>query len=75
MITILIVVLIVLLLLNVPLAIGVAFASIIALLNSDLSEFVAIQRMITGLDSFPLMSIPLFMLAGKIMEKGGFQKG
>ena len=74
MITILIVVLIVLLLLNVPLAIGVAFASIIALLNSDLSEFVAIQRMITGLDSFPLMSIPLFMLAGKIMEKGGISK-
>lgn len=74
MITILIVVLIILLLLNVPLAIGVAFASIIALLNSDLSEFVAIQRMITGLDSFPLMSIPLFMLAGKIMEKGGISK-
>lgn len=74
MITILIVSLLILLILNVPLAIGVAFASIIALMNSDFSHFVAAQRMITGLDSFPLMAIPLFMLAGKIMEKGGISK-
>ncbi|BAQ09340.1 TRAP dicarboxylate transporter subunit dctm [Bacillus sp. OxB-1] len=74
MITILIVSLLIILLLNVPLGFGVALASIIALLSSDLSQFVGVQRMITGLDSFPLMSIPLFMLAGKIMERGGISK-
>ena len=71
---ILLITLFILLLLNVPLAISVALASILFLMNSDFSEFVAVQRMITGLDSFPLMAIPLFMLAGKIMEKGGISK-
>ncbi|MCK6205248.1 TRAP transporter large permease [Bacillus infantis] len=74
MIYILLIILFILLILNVPLAISVALASILFLMNSDFSEFVAVQRMITGLDSFPLMAIPLFMLAGKIMEKGGISK-
>jgi len=74
MIYVLLITLFILLLLNVPLAISVALASILFLMNSDFSEFVAVQRMITGLDSFPLMAIPLFMLAGKIMEKGGISK-
>ena len=74
MIYLLLITLFVLLILNVPLAISVAFASILVLMNSDFSNFVAVQRMVTGLDSFPLMAIPLFMLAGKIMEKGGISK-
>jgi C4-dicarboxylate transporter DctM subunit len=32
------------------------------------------QRMIAGLDSFPIMAIPFFVLAGQIMEKGGIAK-
>ena len=32
---------------------------------------VVIQRMFAGVDSFPLMAIPFFMLAGSVMEKGG----
>ncbi|PPA68481.1 TRAP transporter large permease [Jeotgalibacillus proteolyticus] len=74
MIYTLLIILFILLILNVPLAISVTLASIIFLMNSDFSEFVTIQRMITGLDSFPLMAIPLFMLAGKIMEKGGISQ-
>lgn len=66
--------LLVFLLLNVPLAISVALSSIVVLLSSDLSGFVAVQRMVTGLDTFSLMAIPLFMIAGKIMEKGGISK-
>lgn len=65
----------VLLLLNVPLAIGIAFASLIALMFvSDFPTFVAVQRLFTGLDSFPLMAIPFFIIAGKIMEIGGISK-
>lgn len=66
--------LIVLLLLNVPLAISVGLASIIVLYLGDLDLFVGVQRMITGIDVFSLMAIPLFMLAGKIMEIGGISK-
>lgn len=29
------------------------------------------QRMATGLDSFPLLAIPFFILAGQVMNKGG----
>ncbi|MFD1446677.1 TRAP transporter large permease [Oceanobacillus profundus] len=63
-----------LLLLNVPLAIAVGLASILVLYIGDLDLFVAVQRMITGLDVFSLMAIPLFMIAGKIMEIGGISK-
>ena len=74
MATTLFVLLIIFLLLNVPLAISVAFASIVALLVADMNGFIAVQRMVTGLDTFSLMAIPLFMIAGKIMEKGGISK-
>jgi C4-dicarboxylate transporter, DctM subunit len=64
-----------LLAIGVPLAIGIAFASVLALLlASDLPSFIPVQRMFTGLDSFTLMAIPFFMLAGKIMEKGGISQ-
>ena len=29
------------------------------------------QRMVSGLDSFPLLAIPLFVLAGNLMNTGG----
>jgi tripartite ATP-independent transporter DctM subunit len=34
-----------------------------------------VQRMFTGLDSFPLMAIPFFMLAGELMMTGGILRG
>ncbi|WP_172118852.1 TRAP transporter large permease [Halomonas hibernica] len=61
-----------LLIVNIPLALCIAFACVIAFVfASELPTFVTVQRMFTGLDSFPLMAIPFFLLAGKIMEKGG----
>lgn len=58
--------------LGIPLALAIVFACTIAfVLASELPLFVITQRMFTGLDSFPLMAIPFFLLAGKIMEKGG----
>jgi len=32
------------------------------------------QRMTTGLDSFPLLAIPLFVLVGELMDRGGISK-
>ena len=57
----------------------IAFALIvcgIALMHSlDIfdSQIVA-QNIINGADSFPLMAVPFFMLAGEIMNKGGLAK-
>lgn len=33
-----------------------------------------IQRMFSGIDSFPLMAIPLFILAGNLMSQGGMSE-
>jgi TRAP-type transport system large permease protein len=57
----------------------IAFALIvcgIALMHSlDIfdSQIVA-QNIINGADSFPLMAVPFFMLAGEVMNKGGLAK-
>ncbi len=67
--------LIILFALDMPIAIAIGIASVIALLTkSDLSVIVAVQRMYAGTDSFPLMAVPLFMFAGSLMESGGISR-
>jgi len=60
-------------LLNVPLSFGVGLASLIWLLFSgvDIPLVVLAHRFLRGLDSFPLLAIPFFMLAGQFMSRGG----
>jgi C4-dicarboxylate transporter DctM subunit len=41
---------------------------------SSLPLTLAAQRLFTGADSFPLMAIPFFMLAGELMESGGISR-
>ncbi|OFT20171.1 TRAP transporter large permease [Dermabacter sp. HMSC08H10] len=62
---------------GVPIAIGIsvaAFASILMILPPDQAIFVVMQKMNTGLESFTLLAIPLFILAGNIMNNGGIAK-
>lgn len=60
---------------NVPLAIGMGLASLSAIaFTSKVPLFLVAQRMFTGLDSFTLLAIPLFMIAGRLMERGGISK-
>jgi tripartite ATP-independent transporter DctM subunit len=49
---------------------GVALMSTIGMFDSQ----IVAQNIINGADSFPLMAIPFFMLAGEIMNKGGLAK-
>ncbi len=63
-----------LLAIGVPVAYTVGLCSLFTILiNVDpIMAFTTIaQRMATGLDSFSLLAIPLFILAGQIMNKGG----
>lgn len=72
---ILIIVFAVLIILNVPLAVGMGLASLTALaITAKVPIFIVTQRMFTGLDSFTLLAIPLFMIAGRLMEHGGISK-
>lgn len=57
---------------GVPIAVALGGASTIALvLFSDLPLSLIVQRIYVGLDSFPLLAAPLFLLAGGLMETGG----
>lgn len=53
----------------IALAIGVAVAISISFF-SNLSFFILVQNLVVGVDSFVLMAIPLFILAGRIMNAG-----
>ncbi|SMC79570.1 TRAP transporter large permease [Cellulophaga tyrosinoxydans] len=64
----------ILLILKVPVAYSIGIATALSLLlNIDnLPGITTIaQRMTTGIDSFALLAIPFFVLAGEIMKRGG----
>ena len=65
---------VVLLAIGVPVAWSIGISCILTILASidSLAAFTTVaQRMATGLDSFSLLAIPLFILAGQIMNQGG----
>ena len=63
---------VVLLLANVPIALTLGAAGVLALLwEGQIPLLVVPQRIFTGVDSFPLLAIPLFILAGELMEHSG----
>ena len=55
-----------------PVAIAMAGASLVYILFSGtLPPFVVIHRMVSGIDSFPLLAVPFFILAGNLMNNAG----
>lgn len=75
MLTVLLVILVVLIVLNVPIGICLGFAAIGALAyQGDIDLMVTVQRMIRSIDSTTLLAIPLFIFAGKVMERGGISR-
>ena len=65
---------VILLALRVPIAFSIGLATMFTLLISmpAITSFTTIaQRMATGLDSFALIAIPFFILAGELMNRGG----
>ncbi len=57
---------------GVPVAIAMAGASLAYILFSgSLPPFVVIHRMVGGIDSFPLLAVPFFILAGNLMNNAG----
>ena len=63
------------LILNVPVGIAIGVSSLMAIMAGDsLSTGYVTQSLIAGTDSFPIMAIPLFILAGELMGAGGVSK-
>lgn len=66
---------ILLIVVGLPIAIAIALASLLGLgIFTDVPLALASQRMLSGLRSFPLLAIPLFVLAGAIMNAGGITR-
>jgi len=62
----------VLFIINVPIAVALGLSASIVIIIQDSVPLIAVmQRMFNAVDSFPLLAIPFFILAGKLMESGG----
>ena len=71
----LVVMFLLLLVMNVPIAVSIALATFVAILaeGSDPSIVVA-SKMANGVNSFALLAIPFFILSGHLMGKGGMAR-
>ncbi|NLS13765.1 TRAP transporter large permease [Vibrio sp. SM6] len=59
---------------SIPIAIAIAMSSLVimcTIMPLDVAFMTAGQKIITGIDSFSLLAIPFFILAGNIMNRGG----
>ncbi len=67
--------LVVALLVGVPVAISLGLSALAGLLYSS-PEFLIVlpQKFLAGLDSFPLLAVPLFVLAGSLISRGGMAR-
>ena len=60
------------LIISAPIFFSLALSALALLWNKGmLSPQLVVQRMFAGVDSFPMMAIPFFMLAGALMDTGG----
>lgn len=58
-------------LIGVPIAISAGVASIVVLIMQNEPLEVMAQMVYTSVDSYPLVAVPCFILAGLLMQKGG----
>jgi TRAP-type transport system large permease protein len=67
--------LLVTMLIGVPIAYSLMITGLVLMLHLDMFDSqVMAQNIISGADSFPLMAIPFFMLAGELMNAGGISR-
>lgn len=72
LLTLLFVMLFGMLVMGVPVAIALSASSLIyILLAGTVPDVVVLHRMVNGVDSFPLLAIPFFILAGNLMNSAG----
>ncbi len=64
----------ILLIIGVPISFCLAISAMLTTWQMGLPPVMVAQRIAAGVQSFPLIAIPLFVLAGSIMAKGGVAK-
>ena len=62
----------VLMVIGVPVALSMAGASLLyVMISGTVPDYVVIHRMVNGIDSFPLLAVPFFIMAGNLMNSAG----
>lgn len=56
---------------KVPVGFALLFSSTLTVLRLGLPPLIIVQRMISGINSYMLLAIPFFILAGQLMTEGG----
>jgi len=57
---------------GIPVAVAMAGSALLYIWwTGNLPPFVVIHRMVSGIDSFPLLAVPFFILAGNLMNNAG----
>src|SRR5450432_3105399 len=55
-----------------PVALAMAAASLLyVMISGTVPDYVVIHRMVNGIDSFPLLAVPFFIMAGNLMNSAG----
>ncbi len=61
--------------LNTPISLALGLASLVGIIYEGRMPFVLVpQKLFTGVDSFVLLAVPLFVLAGNLMDTGGISR-
>ena len=63
-----------LILVSVPIFLSIGISTTVAFIVAKLPLFMIPQKMFDGVNSYVLLAVPLFMLAGSIMDQGGISK-
>ena len=67
----------ILLFIGCPISVGIVISSIVTAVSTlswDQITFITMQKMNSGVESFSLLAVPLFILAGNIMNNGGIAR-
>lgn len=62
------------LLLGIPIAFSIMLSAVAVLVAGDISVGMVAQRMFASLNSFPLVAVPFFILAGDLLANGAISK-
>jgi len=56
---------------NLPISFGIGLGAMLASLTMDIDKAAIVQRMISGVNSFPLLAVIFFIFAGTLLARGG----
>ncbi|AZR71965.1 L-dehydroascorbate transporter large permease subunit [Anoxybacter fermentans] len=60
--------------LGIPVVFSLGLSNLVIMHTMDIPYMVLAQKMISGMNNFPLLAIPFFMFVGEIMNRGGIAK-